>query len=75
MQKNKSTSHKQYLCGLLFPGNPNKTQTDRSILKVLPCLKRNDSQIFKIIATAKNVFCGAYVIGTTLIDKCFYSMG
>ena len=32
--ENKCTSHKQYLFGLLFSGNPKKTHTDQSIVQV-----------------------------------------
>ena len=32
MYQNKFTSHKQYLFGLIFFGNPEKTDIDRSIL-------------------------------------------
>ena len=69
---NKFNAHKQYLLGLLFSGYLKKTHTDRSALYVfLICLKRNNSETFKSIATAKNLFSSVYVIGTTFFDKCF----
>ena len=34
LYKNKSTSYKQYLFGLLFPGKPKNTLTDQSTLQV-----------------------------------------
>ena len=43
-QEIKFTSHKQYLFGRLFSGNPKKTHTDQSILQAsFFNLKRNDS--------------------------------
>ena len=59
-----------------------KTHTDRGIFfliyiyiyiheYLLVCLKRNNSQIFKSIAGAKNIFSGAHVVGTTCFNKYF----
>ena len=47
--KNKFTSHKQHLFGLIFPRNPKKELLRQSILHVfLLCLKnKNDLQTFK----------------------------
>ena len=39
--------------------------------KFIYCLKRNDSQTFKSIATAKKLFSSVYVLGTTCFDKLF----
>ena len=53
-------------------GNPNKSHTDQAYYKLfLLFLKRNNSQTFKSIATAKNLFSSVYVIGTACFDKLF----
>ena len=52
MQKNKFSSNKQYLCGLLFSGNLRRTDTDQCILHFLySFVKRNDSQALVAAAT------------------------
>ena len=59
MWKTNSSSHKQYLFGLLFSRNARKPPTDQSILQNLfLCLKRNVSQTFKS-SNCKKVFLGS----------------
>ena len=78
-----ASASEQYLFGLLFAGIPQKNSyRPRYILfniyiyiyiheYLLVCLKRNNSQIFKSIAGAKNIFSGAHVVGTTCFNKYF----
>ena len=47
IKKNRVTSHKQYLFGLIVSGNPKELCRPRIQQLLLFCLKRNDSQAFK----------------------------
>ena len=73
--KNKFTSHKQHLFGLLFSGSPKKTHTDQSMLQVLLLfLKRNNSQTFKSVATAKTFSVVSILLVQLASTNYFYSI-
>ena len=73
MWKNKFSSHKQYVIGLLFSKNAKKSPKDPSILQTsLLYLKRNVSQTFKNINCKKvSLQCVYHFIDTTWFDECF----
>ena len=64
--------HKQYLFGLLFSENANKTHRLQSILQLFFCSvwKEITRKPLKI-AASKIIFFSVYLTGKTCFDECF----
>ena len=72
--KNRFTSHKKYLFGLIFSENPKKSHTNQIYYKFFYSAWREATHKPSKVATAKKIFSIVFVIVTTNFDKCFHSM-
>ena len=81
MQKTKSTSHKQYLCGLLLSRNVIRTHKDHSTLHFFLSLSFSLSLSLSVwketthkpsnVAASTNLSSSVYVINMICFEECF----
>ena len=72
--KNKFTSCKQYLFGLIFSRNLKMSHTDQVYYKFFYSVGEETTHKHLKVATAQSLFSNVYLIVTTCFDKCFNSM-